>query len=562
METVRSAPQGRSGDPRSPASTTPRPPTAVRSPGVDATTSGAHPASPAPPAPPPPAAPSPDTDGSRRHRAPDRCPGVPATWPYPAVPVHRLLADAVTDFPRGPALVVADGPTLDHAALARRVDRLALALRARVVRRLLVADVRPASLVLVVHAALRAGVPIVLAPGLARDEPAGPGHAADEVAGADDDATAGDRAGAEDHDDDRRDPPAHVPPIAALVPDWDAQRDLVVGSRGRARALGVPAGAIVVDDLDPRVDLVQADAHLGRVPRARATGLRGLRTLRGRIGRDRASLAAMLDQPLQGALPGVDADAVAIVQVHAGGRTTFTHRMLVAAVFQVRLWIPDMAAGTEVVALAIDRVTAAGLVMGPLLATLTGATLRVADDPVQAITGATVAFASPATWRRVAAAAGRWRPRLAGRGPSPATLRIGGVVVGPGAIEPAGRGSDHAPAAADVLSAPRVRAVVDHTQGARLRHFWTAPTAAGPIVAQPVYGRIGGLPGAVALPDTTVRRGDGGTWAAGPQFGATRGVDDAPTTGRAAVWHPVDGFVPAAGAASGSGRRDRREGRA
>ena len=532
---------------------------------------------------------SPATRGDER----DMPPGVPATWRLPDVALPRLLADAVKDFPEHLAVAERGGTHLTHVELAGLVDRLAIALQHRGVARLVLVDAGPIAATLVAHAAWRLGIPLVTgldaAPPVGGDEGARPavtefhpatdayldpgtGPATDPaVAPATDPAVApatdpgvdpatdpgvapatdprGDAAGggAATPVDVDGEVPAHG--IRARLADWDPARDVAVGTRRHLGDLGVPAVAMLVDDL----------GRLGATGEGRAARLgrafrRGRRLLR-RVGhRDRSSLASTLEDTSQGVLPAVPPDAVALVHVTSTGRHVFTHRALVAAVFQVRLWIPDMAAGTERVAVAMPLDTPVAFVVGPLLAILAAGTLRCDRDPATTIAGATIAFGSVAAWHDVARR-GRRRHRrpLARSDGGPSSLRIGGVV---------------STAADDMLAASEVRTIVAHTEGARLRHFWVAPAAAGPVAAQPVYGRVLGTPGAEALTDTLVAVVDGVTVAAGPQFAdgpqpadatqAAHGthVADGPhladgrRPARAALpagraWHDVHGHVPA-----------------
>lgn len=430
-------------------------------------------------------------------------PGVPATWHLPDVSLPRLLADAVKDFPDTLALVERRGTQLTHVEFAGVVDRLAIGLRERRVRRVVLADAAPVAAVLVAHAAWRLGVPLVVGHGLVAD---------DEV-----DGPAG-------HDGPRDGPPGHDGPvggserrtISRVVPDWDPDGDLAVGSRRRLTDLGVPAGAMVIDDLE-RLGAT-AEGRLATLAGVVGRGRRALRRLRGR---DMSSLTGLVEHTTQGVLAPVSPDSVAVLHVATSGRHSFTHRALVAAVFQVRLWIPDMAAGTERVGVAMRLDDPVALVLGPVLASLTAATLRCERDPAATIAGATIAFGPVAVWHDVARRSTRRRhPSLVRSDGSPSSLRIGGVVTS-------------SPRA--LLPAPEVRVIVAHTEGARLRHFWVAPAAAGPVAAQPVYGRVLGSPGAEAVTDTEITVVDGRTLASGPQFGSRPGTRH---------WHDVHAHVP------------------
>lgn len=488
-------------------------------------------------------------------------PGVPARWDVPAVALPRLLADAVRDFPEQIALAQRDGVEITHTQLAGLVDRLALALHARAIGRIVLVDPRPLAAVLVAQAAWRLGIPIVLGtavvdaehesvqtPDQAVDhatdgdtqsvtDPADGGHDAEEVvdeavtvAGApaapesttldgdptsvEDDATAREDAGREadgelpDTDD--------VSGILARIPDWDAAHDVAVGARRSLASLGVPSARMVVDDLTR----LSAGGEVGG-----ARLVHGFRRIVRQLGhRDRASLTGMVEVATQGALPTVSPDAIAVVHQTEATRHEFTHHNLVAAAFQVRLWIPDMAAGTERVAAAMSLRDPVAFVVGPVLAVLTGATLRCDEHPTTTIAGATVAFGSVELWREIARRPRRSRQsRQLSRGDgSPSSLRVGGIVT---------------TGASDLLPPADVRAIVALTQGARLRHFWTSAAAAGPVAAQPVYGRVLGMPGAEALTETMLQFTGRQVLAAGPQFART-GQFATPS------WTVVTGAVP------------------
>ncbi len=498
-------------------------------------------------------------------------PGVPATWLVPDVALPRLLADAVRDFPDIVALSRRGGPDLTHVQYAGLVDRLALGLAARGVGRVILVDPRPVATVLLAQAAWRLGIPLVVGPQVATaveaslradervaDEPASDERVADEPAfdepagalpigepwgdepasassafehpatrdvavdGAVVDGAVVDGASAGNLDADAPsdraiDDSDDVVSVSIGLSDWSVERDIVVGSRRRLHDLRVPTKCMLVDDL-LRIP-VDGDTGLARVRG-------GARRLARRFSRrDRTSLTGLLEHTTQGALPAAAPQAVAVVHVADGVCRAFTHANLMAATFQARLWIPDLAAGTERVAAAMDLRDPVALVLGPLLSVLSGANLRCDVDPATTIAGATIAFGKVAVWQAIAKRHGRHRLQR-GDG-SPSTLRVGGVVTS---------------SRDDLLAAADVRAVMAHTEGARLRHFWTTPAAAGPVAAQPVYGRVHGTLGAEALTNTTIDELGTRVRASGPQFAALdRGRDG---------WTDVTGMVPPTPAAS------------
>lgn len=395
-----------------------------------------------------------------------RCPGVPSSWPYPSVPLGRLLTDAVADFPDAPALRLPGSASLTHVEFAQVVERVVLALRARGATRVVPVGCRTTTQLILAHAAFRAGCCLVLGV----------------------DATSS-------------------RPVADQVPLFDPACDVVVGSPRALRQVHAPPASAVHDDLDDRL----LATHRRRRAATMARSVRRVTRLSAR--NDQGSLAAMVEAPTQGVIPAVAPGAVAVVvldpdpddEAHGSWRV-FTHAALLAATFQLRLWIPDMQAGSERVA-AVQLGTVTGIVTGPLLAVLTGAELVVATRPGDALRAATIACADVPTWRTVAASPARGRPTAG-------DLRVGIMLA---------RRPD------DQLDAQDVRRVIGLTDGARLRHAWVTPAAAGPVTAQPVYGRIGAMPGARRLPDVELASGGGRLQARGPQFtdpGAWHDVHD------------------------------------
>lgn len=403
-------------------------------------------------------------------------PGVPAGWTYPAVAVQRLVDDAVRDVPDGPALVD-DAHTMTWAELGAVVHDVARGLATR----------RPTRVVLDSTSGLAAAV-IALATW---------------------------RVGAVLEVVDPTEPlPSAM--LAAVTP-WrttTSRRDR--DDAATVSADGDDAVLVLADHrgsvASHRTEYVRAD--VGRLVR-RHTGRSRfgpiVRRLSARVGRPGARrgparLSDLVDQAGP-ARPGpADADAPALRLVTPEGVVTATQRQLVASAFQVRLWVPDVATGSEVVAAAVGWWEPGGLVFGLLLAALTAGTCRTsdADHLAGTVVGATLAFADPTTWRELSSRGG-WRGALRRprAGAVPGTdLRLAGVVVRPGA---------------DLLDQATGSRLVTVTEGARVRHFWQPDETVGPVLAQPVYGRLAGDPGALPLVDTVLTTHGGITWACGPQ---------------------------------------------
>lgn len=501
-------------------------------------------------------------------------PGVPDTWSYPVVGVDRLVADAARDVPD--TVAARDSRhEVTWARLAAVVDDVARAMASPRPDRVVVSCSGGLDALVVALATWRLGAVLeVVDPTAGRGgrtrHDAADRHVAGDVAGGPigpagtveaDVVVAEPRSPSASPDAAHRGAGGHPPgnppsessdapeprlPASSGPPDTLPDRP-APSDRSRPPPIPGRTDEVVIQVVDPREGIVRSRgatvlvADVGRIL-DRGSGRGRLRTLvQGRGPRipGRSRLSTLVARSGQASLRPVDADADALVLHTAHGPVRATQRHLVAAAFQVRLWIPDMATGTEVVAAARGWWQPGGWVLGPLLAALTGGTCQLADAdlPATTIPGATIAFGSPAVWTDLVSTS-RWRPRRrrAGRERRPlASLRVAGVVV-----DRAGR----------LLGDDELDRVRQASEGARVRHVWQLDQAVGPVLAQPVYGRFHGDPGALPLPDTVLARHRDRVWVHGPQV--TESAD------HPGGWRPVtDPTLPLADLLGAGTDRDR-----
>jgi long-chain acyl-CoA synthetase len=230
--------------------------------------------------------------------------------------------------------------------------------------------------------------------------------------------------------------------------------------------------------------------------RARAVARPGRRSTRT------ARLLATVEVAPAGSVPvapsvAPDPDDVALVLVEGASVTTVSHRRLVAAAFQARLWVPDITTGEERCLVVLDTTSPTTLVLGPLATVLAAGTLVAADDGslarVAARERATIAVVDRGGVARLAAA----------RRPDLTALRV--VLVDGGVGDP-----DDAVAWDDAAVLTRV------SGGARVAGV-TAAAGPLPTHAHPVYGHVD--PTGIGLPLTStfarVVDGDGRALAVG-----------------------------------------------
>ena len=354
--------------------------------------------------------------------------GVPVDYAFPDVPLTRLLDDAARDFPELPALRVR-GSTVDFATLLDQVDRCAAGLLALGVQpgsRVAAVLLQPAAAAVVTFATWRIGA--VLVP----IDPAQPGaHLKEQVRAAD---------------------------CVALV-------------TAHASVVGVAVGVV------PHVVLVRGREWLPW--RQRLGAWRPRRRRRRDAPIDFADLLA--EQPLSLA-PDHGGDVPAVVLPGDGaGDVVLSAANLLAASFQVRLWIPDFQAGQELVVSGHRPTSIHGLVRGLLFPVLSGATTIAADDDHELVEAlreqsATIVVAEGRTVAALAVQARRDADRL---------RSVRAVLVTPDGAQPADA------AAVEGLTGARVRVATGPTAGCGFTH------------AAAVYGSAVEWAAVVPVPATT-----------------------------------------------------------
>ncbi len=286
-------------------------------------------------------------------------PGVPADYHLPAVPVTRLLDDALRDAPDGTALVAGDR-SLDHATLHALVGEVAGWLRADGIRpgdRIAVAGTGQLSRCVLSLAIWRVAAVVVAVPWTRdRDE------------------------------------------LVELVDRLDVRG--LVGPRRLVRGVERDALAVrwTVED-DGWVDRSGSSRRLlARLPwprRRRAErdggptdGRRDLRRPERRVAAEdgddgqpsEVAVTAVPAVPGSVAIgPSASAEALVIPDT-TGGAVVWTHTGLVAGAFQARLWIPDIQATQERI-LVGDRLDDVGsIVLGWLLGLLAASPVVLPGD--------------------------------------------------------------------------------------------------------------------------------------------------------------------------------------
>lgn len=416
-------------------------------------------------------------------------PGVPATYAVPDVLLSRLLDDAANDFPDVPALVTAGGGTSTYAELRVGAERLATALAVAGVRagdRVLVALPLGTAVPAVLFGLWRLGTTAVLTAPTTTDEELGA-----VVVGAS-------AVIATSSVLDRLDAIDALPLLAIeAAGDETCHADAPTRRRPwtrRKEPSPPPVPAPTGTGRPRRADLRRED----RVVR------RGGAALEVPVTGDRRSLADLLAEVTGAVTPatpgtsgspgGAPARPAVVLHRRRQGElraVVLTHRSLVAATFQTRLWVPDIQAGRERLLVTDPFHLTVPLVFGLLTGVLSAATIVLVPDAEQATLARVVGQQRPTLWvtdtRRLSPLFGaaarrqarRWR-RWRDRRQDVSSLR---VVLTSGAALP-----------------PELAADVERrTGGARVRAAYGMAEA--PLLhAQPVYGRV--QPGSIGLPVT------------------------------------------------------------
>ncbi len=269
-------------------------------------------------------------------------PLVPASYPYPDVPLPRLLDDAAKDFPDSVALDFL-GKTLTYRRLLEQVDRFATALQALGVakgERVGLALPNSPQHVIALFAALRLGaIAVEIDPSL-------------------------DERGLAARIND-----AGCRVLVVLDPVYAKVERL----KGQVHTVEHVIGTAVADYLSP----VTAAAFNWRHRR----DARLVRKIPAAEGVLRFTELVRRHPPTATQVAVSPADDVALLAypggISAPRAVMLTHRNLLANVFQVRLWVPDVQAGRETILCAAPFFDPFGLSTGLSLGILSAATMAL-----------------------------------------------------------------------------------------------------------------------------------------------------------------------------------------
>lgn len=278
-------------------------------------------------------------------------PGVPADYRVPGVGLPRLLEDAARDFPEATAVISGDDE-LTYAQVRHHAHELAAALAIHGVRagdRVLVLLPTGVGLTVVLLGLWYRGA---VAVPLSHHASAG---RCDEVA-----ARTGVVAVIATPAVTTRHDLAPLPTLVVAGDEWNGQAGSHRRSwwRRRPRRTGVHQPDDRADPTELADLLARARAHLPRDPT-------------GPVAADRApgSPALLVVRPTPAGLDVVE----------------HTHGTLVAAAFQVRLWVPDVQAGRERLVVTEPLHEPVGLVLGLVPGLLTAATTILDDELATAV---------------------------------------------------------------------------------------------------------------------------------------------------------------------------------
>ena len=406
--------------------------------------------------------------------------GVPPSYPVPPVTLDRLLDDAAQDFPLGVALIHR-GRHLTWRHVQDQADRFAAALAALGVgpgTNVLVALGRTPQAMIALFAVWRLGA-------------------------------------------------------TAVVTDPEGSTDTIAGLAGSARCPVVimqerPSAAAGRLPLETQIITTGAEDVLPfprnvavavrrRVRRTPAPGVRMMALIRRHA-------------PLGTVHPDPPSHVDSLAAVFFLGEETYryTHHQLLSAAFHLRLWMPDVVAGSERVLSTLAAHTPLGL---------------TAMATMPALAAATTILVGAQDTKQLRRAVRAHDPTIAmtGRDPTASTLL-----------------TSTAPALRICLQAgpcsPVEVAEAEQRTGARIRGWWAPTESAGIVLAEPVYGLT--KPDTVGIPVTDTRAAitdphsaavdapgrsrhrEGVLWISGPQLTA----DGWCRTGVAASMDP-DGFV-------------------
>jgi long-chain acyl-CoA synthetase len=282
-------------------------------------------------------------------------PEVPTTYPYPPVPLTRLLDDAAIDFPHNEA-VRFRGASVTYRQMLDRVDRFASALASLGVgqgERIGVLLPNCPQHVVAVLAAWRLGAIVV---------EINPGHDEEQLAGQLSDASCRvvvclDSA---------------YPRLAQIADRTPSITEVIV--TGLHNALPFPKNRLVAlrGRWDATYHKIVADAPAWRLD-------------------DLIKQSPPAPPPVE--IDPVEDVAVLLYTGGTGGSRTatmLTHANVVANAFQVRLWLPDIRTGAENVLCGVPLFHAYGMITGLGLGLLSAATLTLQSDVDAATTLATI----------------------------------------------------------------------------------------------------------------------------------------------------------------------------